>query len=140
MSDEFSVTAVSADVLEQSDFVDGVEADVSDSPSSLVYEGYAIQFDDVSGGYISDKAFHLLKLHVNQSSKFSMRFENGDYELHTETTVWSCEVASVRYFEEDDGHTIAMVVTGYEEYPYSYADEMRERVDGRWTEHDGDFA
>lgn len=140
MTDDFSVTAVSANVLEQSDFVDAVSDDVSDDASSVVYAGYAFQFDDVSGGYIRDKGYHLLKLHISQPSKFSTRFEAGSYELHTETTVWSCEVQEVRYFESDGGYTLAMMVTGYEKYPYTYANEMRERVDGRWTEYDGDLS
>lgn len=140
MTDDFSVTAVSADLLEQSDFVDAVDDDVSDDPSSVVYAGYAFQFDDVSGGYIRDKGYHLLKLYISQPSSFSTRFEAGDYELHTETAVWSCEVQEARHFESDGCYTLAMMVTGYEKYPYTYANEMRERVDGRWTEYDGDLS
>lgn len=136
--DSFEVTAKSADVLEPSELVAEMQ-DLSENMKvfPLLWNGYTYRFEEVHGGYVASEGYHLVKLSCGNMTKGSIdELSEGQYEVHIDDTVFNLETKDYYEFQDGRVYTLALKVTGYEKYPYSFAEEMREQVDGRWTEYD----
>lgn len=132
--DSFDVPVETSHVVKDSHVVN--ELQEYDKTYTLLYDGYAYPFDTISGGYVEDAGYHLINCSVDVDPEIPDP-DLGMYEIHADG-VWSLEVAGVREFEasDDSQYTLALKVTGYTSYPYSFAEQMRETVDGRFTEYE----
>jgi len=136
--DSFEVTAKSADVLDPSELIAEMQ-ELCDTVKNfpLVWNGYTYKFEDIHGGYVASEGYHLVKLSCGNMTKGSIdNLADGQYEVHLQDSVYNLEVKDYYEFQDGRVYTLALKVTGYEAYPYSFAEEMRENIDGRWTEHD----
>lgn len=136
--DSFEVTAKSADVLTSSELVAEMQ-DKSENMKTfpLLWNGYTYKFEEVHGGYVKREGYHLVKLSCGNMTKGSIdSLSDGNYEVHIDDSVWTLEVKDYHEFYDGDVYTLALKVTGYEEYPYSFAEALREQIDGRWSEYD----
>lgn len=91
------------------------------------------EIDDIGGGYSGESDTLILELYggsppSSESDKYEIHVEGAAFWLNIEETV-----------EIDDG--LRLVVDGYFEEPFSFADELNEDVDKRETrfEHDNRY-
>lgn len=135
--DSFEVTAKSTDVLQSSHLIDKLQNDAENMERfPLIWNGYAYKFEEINGGYVESEAYHLVKISATGMQIGSIiNLNEGRYELHLNNSVWVLEAKD--YFEYQDGpvYTLCLKVTGYNSYEHSFAEEMEERVDERWTEY-----
>jgi len=135
--DSFEVTAKRADILESSELVDELQhRSVTMKHFPILWNGYVHHFQELHGGYVKSGGYHLVKLSSDSMHSGSIPdLDEGNYEIHLDKRVYTLEVTDFYEFEDDDVYTLALQVTGYEEYPYSFAEDMRDVIDGRWTEY-----
>lgn len=130
------MTAKSTDVLSPSHLIAEMQEDSEDlSNFPLLWNGYTYRFEEVHGGYVDSEGYHLVKLSAQGMTEIP-NLDEGQYEVHLSNEVWNLEAKDFYEFRDGNVYTLALKVTGYEKYPYEFTDEMRETIDGRWTEYD----
>jgi len=133
--DSFEVIAQSADVLSTSILVENIETANNYFPyCSLVWDGYAYSFDDVDGGFVDDRGYHLVNL-ITADSYTLHDISHHTPELHVGEDLWELHVEDYYELYNDGVYTLSLAVSEYKYFTHSFAIPLNKDVDGRQTRH-----
>lgn len=142
MMDPFEVTSKDAEVLRSSHLAGEMEREaIGRDVFPVLIGSHIAHFHDVEGGYNRSEGYHVINLtHRVQGPKNP---PNNTYseemEVHLDN-YFHLEVEDVREFDDypNEDYVLSLQVTGYMKGPYSFSEEMSERIDGRETEYNYD--
>lgn len=137
--DKFNVSVGSCDLLRSSHLVSEMRTELEGTETFPVLVNSSVEkFDDIDGGYVEDSGYHLVRLTNGSLSNIS-NFTEGDYELHLNDTIWSLNVTDACVVESDNEALVYLHVDGYDSYPYTFKDELKEDIDKRETAYSADI-
>lgn len=137
--EEFQVAAAQTDVLSASHLVEEMIEDAQNLDIFPVLIGQNVAyFHDIEGGYNRDGGYHVLSLvHEVQGERSP---SSHDYakavEVHLDDSAYYLEIDGVYSFGEypDEDYTLCLKVTGYNQLPYTFSDQLQRNIDKREEE------
>jgi hypothetical protein len=143
--DSFEVVAADVELLDSSHLVEEMGAATSSVDVFTVLLGNSVaRFHDVDGGYHRSGGYHVVNLiHRVQgrgSPPPSHEPVGAHAEAHIGDTYFYLEVGGEYNLGAypDDDYVCSLQVTGYEQGPYSFADELMQNIDKRHQEYEYD--
>lgn len=138
--DTFFVEGKKSEVLKTSHLVGEMSGQAEDFEAFPVLLGTHIgDFHSVDGGYHRSEGYHVVNL-VHEVQKAGSPFKGDVYQPSVEAHLddyFYLEVEDVVEYDEypDEDYVLSLQVTGYQQGPYSFSEEMSAEIDGREEEY-----
>lgn len=141
MSDSFQVAAQSGEVLAQSHLAEEMRHHANGEELFPVLLGEQVEyFHDVGGGYHRSEGYHVINLiHRIQGPESPPSNPSTDsIEAHIGDSYFYLESEDEWSFGDypDEDYTLSLKVTGYQEGPYAFTEELQTEVDKRETDYE----